>query len=185
MRLFKKHLPLTPVIANNINLLGSKPSGLTENCNTQCHALNLAFFVPKIQQAYYFLMGIKKESLGAKNNAHILNMDGLKHGIQDPLRGNKCKRVTAFSDTRPPVSKAGGLTRNCNGGQSMPSITSKRATIRTIQATHTPHGIKATIHTRYNQQAVIGRLFTSIKQLKQFMLDQGVSPSLLCLGVLA
>ncbi len=177
MNPFKKDLPSTCVIANNINPLDSKPSGLTENCNTQCHALNMAFFVPKIHQAWCLLKNIKL-GLSSKTNAHILNMDGLKHGIKDPSLGNTCKRVTAFSNTRPPVSKTGGLTKNCNGGLPMPSNTPKSAVIRTIQASHTPNGIKATIHTRYHQKAVIGRFFVSIHQLKQFMQDQGLNPLL-------
>lgn len=189
MILFKKGLPGTPVMANNINLLGSKPSGLTENRKTQCHALNMAFFVPKIYQAWYSLKGIKVGlcNLGTKNNALIFgampNKDGLKHGIKDPLRGNKCNRLAAISNTRPPAIKAGWqILLKPQGGQPMPN-TSKRAIIRTIQAIHTPNGIKATILTRYNQKAVIGRLFTSVHQLRQFMQSQGVNPSLISVGV--
>jgi len=48
-----------------------------------------------------------------------------------------------------------------------------------VQIKNAPSGIIATIHTRYNQKAVIGRLFTSFEQLKSFLLAQGLSLDLL------
>jgi len=151
---------------------------LTKNFNTQCQALNMAFFVSKIHQTCSLLKGYTLD-LDIKNEVHILSMDGLKSGIQDPFKGNKFSRVEAVSDTRPPETKTGGFTKNFNGGQTMPLNTSKRAIIRTIHTVQTQSGIIATIHTRYNQKAVIGRVFSSVKHLQSFIQSQGLSPELL------
>lgn len=170
MTQLKKHLLLTPEIANN--------TGLTKNSNTQCHALNTAFFVPKIHQAWYLLKGIKLE-FGAENKVHTLRYGRVKERNTIPIcLGNMFNRVRAVSNTRPPVTQAGGLTKNSNGGLPMPN-TSKGAIICTIQTVHTPNGIKASIHTRYNQKATIGRLFSSIDQLQAFIQSQGLSLDLL------
>lgn len=61
--------------------------------------------------------------------------------------------------------------------------TSKRPLIDTIQAAHTEYGIIATIHTRRNQTAVIGRVFASLRHLKTFILSQGLNLELLNGGV--
>lgn len=150
---------------------------LTKNTYTQCQASNMAFFVSKIQQACNLLKSCKFD-LGVKNEVHILSMDGLKNGIKDPLKGNMFNRVSAVSNTRPPEAKTGGLTKITYGGQTMPN-TSKRATIRTISAIQTQNGIIATIHTRHNQKAVIGRLFASLVHLENFIKSQGLSLDLL------
>jgi len=163
-------LRLTGLLSNN--------KALTKNYYTQCQALNMAFFVSKIQQACNLLKGYTLD-LDIKNEVRILRMDGLKSGIKDPLEGNKFSRVVAVSDTRPPEAKAGGLTENYYGGQPMPLNTSKRAIIRTIHTVQTQNGIIATIHTRYNQKAVIGRLFASFEQLQGFIKSQGLSLDLL------
>ena len=170
MNVIKKYLLVAPFAVNN--------KALTKNSNTQCQALNMAFFVSKIQQACNLLKGYTLD-LGIKNEVRILSMDGLKSGIKDPLEGNMFSRVRAVSDTRPPETKTGGFTKNSNGGQAMPLNTSKRATISTIQTVHTQNGIIATIHTRYNQKAVIGRLFASFEQLQGFIQSQGLSLELL------
>ncbi len=156
----------------------SNNRGLTKNSNTQCHALNMAFFVPKIHQAWYLLKGIKLD-LGIKNEVRIPNSGRVKERNTIPIYlGNMFNRVRAVSNTRPPVTQTGGSTKNSNGGLPMPN-TSKGAIICTIQAVHTTNGIKASIHTRYNQKATIGRLFSSIEQLQAFIQSQGLSLDLL------
>lgn len=163
-------LQLTPPLVNNIDL--------TKNNNTQCHALNMAFFVSKIQRACYLLKG---NSLGLRheNKVRISKYGRVKaQNTRLIYLGNMCSRVIAISNTRSPV-KGGPTTKNNNGGHPMPLNTSKRAIIRTIQTVHTANGIKATIHTRFNQKAVIGRLFTSPEQLSQFIESQGLNSSLI------
>jgi len=126
---------------NPIELQFSHPLGnniaLTKNNYTQCQALNMAFFVSKIQQACYLLKG---NSLGLrhKNEVRILRYGRVKERNTRPVySGNMFIRVVANSDTRLPVTQAGGSTENNYGGQTMPLNTSKRATIRTIQTVHT------------------------------------------------
>lgn len=157
----------------------SNNRGLTKNHQRQRKVLNIAFFVPKIHLAWYLLKGIKLD-LGIKNEVRIPNSGRVKERNTTPIYlGNMFSRLVTISNTRPPVTKTGGLTKlKSPGGQSMPN-TSKGAIIRTIQAIHTPNGIKASIHTRYNQKATIGRLFSSIEQLQAFIQSQGLSLDLL------
>jgi len=165
---------------NDLRLTGllSNNKRLTKNTYTQCHALNMAFFVPRIQQACNLLKGCTLD-LAMKNEVRISKYGRVKARIKDLAIGNKCNRICAVSNTRPPETKTGGFTKNTYGGQPMPLNTSKRATIRTIQTVHTSSGIIATIHTRYNQKAVIGRLFASFEQLQGFIQSQGLSLELL------
>lgn len=98
-------------------------ASLTKNSNTPCHASKLAFFVPKICRKLPGLV-ISHCAMGAKNRFRISQYGRVNGRIKDLFGGNKPSRVTAISDTRPPVTKTGGLTKNSNGGQSMPLNTS-------------------------------------------------------------
>jgi len=170
--IIKKHLPLTPVLANN--------TGLTKNQQRHSNVLNIAFFVPKIHQAWYLLKGIKFD-LGARNEVRISKYGRVNEQNTIPVySGNMFGRLLAISDTRSPVAKTGEqILLKPTGGQTMPLNTSKRATISTIHTVYTSNGIIATIHTRYNQKAVIGRLFASFEQLKGFIQSQGLNLDLL------
>jgi len=165
-------LHLAPPFGNNITL--------TKNRKRQSNVSNIAFFVPKIKQACNLLKGCTLD-LGIKNEVRILKYGRVKAQNTRPVySGNMCNRLAAISDTRLPVTKAGGqILLKPQGGQIMPLNTSKRATIRTIHTVQTSNGIIATIHTRYNQKAVIGRLFSSIDQLQGFIHSQGLSLDLL------
>lgn len=159
--------------------LVSNNKSLTKNHQRQRKVLNIAFFVPKIHQACNLLKGYTLD-LCIKNEVHILRYGRVKEQNTIPFYGNMFSRLVTISNTRPPVSKTGGLTKlKSPGGQPMPLNTSKRAIIRTIQTVKTQNGIIATIHTRYNQKAVIGRVFSSVKHLQSFIQSQGLSPELL------
>jgi len=95
-------------------------TSLTKNTYTQCHALNLAFFVPKIHA-----LGV---SIGMKNRNRISKYGRVKERIKDLFGGNKFNRVSAISNTRPPVKPAGGLAKNTYGGLPMAN-TSQAPTI--------------------------------------------------------
>lgn len=168
-----KHLIHPPVLINNTRL--------TKNQQRQSSVLNSAFFMSKIQQACHFLKGCTLD-LGVKNEVRILRYGRVNEQNTRPVYlGNMFGRLLAISDTRSPV-KGGQILLKPTGGQTMPLTTSKRAVIRTIQAVQTvqtENGIKATIHTRFNQKAVIGRLFTSHKQLIDFIESQDLNPSLI------
>ena len=102
---------------------------LTKYSNTQCQASNMAFFMPKIDQAWLNLTAFMPD-LGMKNRIRISQYGRVNARIKDLLGGKKCNRVRAISDTRPPESKTGGrLTRNSNGGQAMPLNISHAQTI--------------------------------------------------------
>lgn len=96
---------------------------LTKNNYTPCHASKLAFFVPKICQKLPGLV-ISHCAMGAKNRFCISQYGRVKGRIKDLFGGNKSNRVVAISNTRPPDSKTGGLTKNNYGGQPMPLNTS-------------------------------------------------------------
>jgi len=166
MKTIINHLHSFATVSNN--------KGLTKKHHTQCHALNMAFFVPKIQQACNLLKGYKFE-LGSKRTFIFLNMFESKAQNKTPLLGNMCSRVMRLSEARTPDDKSGELTKKHHGGQIMPLNTSKSTIIRTIQTVHTQNGIIATIHTCYNQKAVIGYVFASIKHLQSFIQSQGLS----------
>jgi len=161
-------------------MLFGNNKALTKNHERQSNVSNIAFFVSKIQQACYLLKG---NSLGLrhKNEVRILRYGRVKAQNTRPVySGNMCNRLVAISDTRLPVTKAGGLIKlKPRGGQTMPLNTSKRATIRTISAIHTQSGIIATIHTCHQKKAVIGRVFDSLDQLQGFICSQGLSLELL------
>jgi hypothetical protein len=83
-------------------------ASLTKNNYTQCHASNLAFFVPKIVPN------------GMEDRNRISKYGRVKERIKDLFEGNKFNRVVAISNTRPPETKTGGLAKNNYGGQTMP-----------------------------------------------------------------
>lgn len=151
-------------------LIGNNKT-LTKNHERHSNVLNSAFFVPKI-----YTLSV---SICMKNRIRISKYGRVNGQNKIPYVGNMFSRLVAISNTRPPVTKAGGkASLKPRGGHAMPD-TSKRAAIRTIQTITTPSGIIATIHTRYKQKAVIGRLFTSFDQLKSFVFAQGLSLDLL------
>ncbi|BBP44552.1 hypothetical protein [Thiosulfativibrio zosterae] len=159
-------------------------ASLTKKHHTQCQASNMAFFVPKIDQAWLNLTAFVPD-VSMKNRNHISQYGRVKARIKDLAIGNKCSRVMRLSDTRPPETKTGGhSTKKHHGGQTMPLNTSKTALICRISTTTTPNGIQANIHTRYNQTARVGRLFASLEQLKAFIQAQGLKAELLAGGAL-
>ncbi len=166
----KKHLTKVGQVINN--------AVLTKNHKRQCKVLNSAFFVPKNHQGGVLTLPFGND-LSMKNQVHILKYGRVKAwNIRPNLLGNICSRVIAISDTRPPGSKLGGLTKNNNGGQTMPLNTSNGGYIRQIQAVATLNGIQASIYTKHRQTQAINGLFSSMASLKQFIHKQGLNPSL-------
>ncbi len=166
----KKHLTKARQMFNNV--------ALTKKHNRQCKVLNSAFFVPKNHQGGVLTLPFGND-LSMKNQVHILKYGRVKAwNIRPNLLGNICSRVIAISDTRPPGSKLGGLTKNNNGGQTMPLNTSNGGYIRQIQAVATLNGIQASIYTKHRQTQAITCLFLSMASLRQFIVKQGLNPSL-------
>ena len=95
-------------------------ASLTKKHHTQCQALNMAFFMPKIR-AFLCAMGMKDRN-------RISKYGRVKAQNKRPFNGNMCSRVMRLSDTRPPETKTGGLTKKHHGGQTMPN-TSQAPTI--------------------------------------------------------
>lgn len=155
-------------LASNIIENTTKPTA------ARCAAVYSAFFMP-VRNASLNFLGL----YSIKNTSRISKYGRVDRTKYNTQLGNTSSRLLAVVETRPPVLKAGGqhLTKP-TGGHIMPN-TSKSAAIRTIQTINTPSGIIATIHTRYHQKAVIGRLFTSFEQLKDFIQSQGLSLDLL------
>lgn len=173
-------------------LFDSKPSRTTNNYNMLSHALKLAFFVPKNRQGWLSSKGINPV-LGIKNQVLIAIYGRVKAWNTIPnLLGNICSRVVAISDTRPPVTKAGGITKTTMEGNKMssnPNLLANNSQNLAVPTTKSPfftkislykqsNGITATIHTKHNQKLVIGRVFASIAQLKQFLKSQNINPVL-------
>ncbi|UQB42755.1 hypothetical protein JX580_02330 [Thiomicrospira microaerophila] len=162
---------------------------LTKNYNTPSHASKLAFFVPKINQAW---LGLQR--FGAKYRNHISKYERVKGRIQEPVTVKKTKRVVAFSNTRSPEFKTGGLlTRNYNGGQTMPLITSNRLTaftfsvnlpddsfIETVSAMYSAGDWLAYITTTRDQHAPICNTqgkplrFATLDSLAHYLADAGL-----------
>lgn len=127
-------------IATGINIIG-----LTKNINTQCQALNMAFFMSAIQ-GFFIRAGMKDRiqntleqvskmdtclflRFSRKSNSGVVSKYGRVNArIQDPFGGNKCRSVDASSDYLA-ACFAGELTKNINGGQPMPLNTSHAPTV--------------------------------------------------------
>ncbi|BBP45012.1 hypothetical protein THMIRHAS_03850 [Thiosulfatimonas sediminis] len=96
-------------------------TSLTKNSNTQCHASNLAFFVPKIRAIL--------SAMGMENRNRISKYGRVKGRIKDLFEGNKSSRVTAISDTRPPATKTGGNTKTVTEAYHMANSSFTRETV--------------------------------------------------------
>ena len=72
-------------------------TSLTKNNNTLCQASKLAFFMPKIHQAWLNLTALTPNS-SIKTKSLFSQYGRVKARIKDLAIGNKCKCVIAFSD---------------------------------------------------------------------------------------
>lgn len=167
---------------------------LTKNNYTPCHASKLAFFVPKICRKLPGLV-ISHCAMGAKNRFRISQYGRVKGRIKDLFGGNKSNRVVAISNTRPPDSKTGGLTKNNYGGHVMPN-TSHTPTIgqfslsldlphssyiKRFVALYVSDSWHLVIETESGQRATItdnqtrkAKTFQTLDSAAIFLVDQGV-----------
>lgn len=174
----------------------SNIASLTKNICTQCQASKLAFFVSKNYQARLNLTAFLPV-LSTKTKSLFLQYGRVKARIKYLAIGNKCKRVYAFSDTRPPELKTGGqTTKNIYGGQTMPLNTSHAQTleqfsftinlpensfIKRFVAMHMANYWVLAIETESNQKALIqdisrraAKQFQTLDALAHWLAGQGV-----------
>lgn len=95
---FTKNTMGLPMRFNAFNI-----ASLTKNRKRHSKVFNSAFFVPKIRKEI--------ASNGMKNLHHISQYGRVNARIKDLFGGNKCSRLAAISDTRPPETKAGGFSK--------------------------------------------------------------------------
>ncbi|WP_232504087.1 hypothetical protein [Thiomicrospira microaerophila] len=153
-------------------------------------ALNSAFFMPKINQAWLYLDRLQ----GMKNRIRIFITGGLIGFNTRPFVGNISSRLKAVVETRPPVNtKAGGQTlTKLSGGHTMPIITSRLAAysftvnlpddsfIQSVTAMYSAGEWIAYITTTREQHAPISnnqgkpQRFDSLDSLAHYLADAGL-----------